>query len=345
MSVTARMTKAVRVPRRGPFLQVVKAIVATLAAWLIAPLLVPGPPPLFAAIAALLVVQPSVNQSFTRALEYTAGVVGGVVFASALGLLFGTQWWVVLVAVAAGLLIAWLLQMTPVGANQIAISSLLVLSIGVSTPAYALDRVVETLIGAAIGFLVSIAIVPPVLVRPAHEKIEALGEEMAASFERLADALVTPQTPAQLDELLLRVRLLRPMLAGADAAIAAGRDSLAFNPRGRQHQADLTGLSELLDRFTPIVTQLAGMTRGVCDRYEPDLGEDPIVQDIAEQLRRAGHDTRLLLRRAEPSESTMTGQVPALTTPLVISRPPRQWVLVGSLVEDLRRVHENLTSE
>lgn len=338
------MAKAVQVPRRGPFLQVVKAAIAVIAAWLITPLLVPGPPPIFAAIAALLVVQPSVNQSFSRALEFTAGVVGGVVFASGMGLVFGFQSWVVLVAATIGLFLAWLLRMTPVGANQIAISALLVLAIGANTPEYALDRVIETVIGAVLGFVVNILVIPPVAMGPARESMHALTEDIAAAFERLADALTTPQTDADREELIAKARLLRPQLEKADAALTAASESLTFNPRGRAHRAELTELAHLLDRFTPVVTQLAGMTRGVYDRYEPDLGTDPIVRDIADQLRRAAHDARLLLGRAEPEVTTMTGQVAALTTPLVISRPPVHWVLVGALVEDLRRVHETLTT-
>ncbi len=59
----------VRTPRRVPLLQVAKSALAIVAAWLLAGWLVQGPPPIFAAIAALLVVQPSINQSFTRAVE------------------------------------------------------------------------------------------------------------------------------------------------------------------------------------------------------------------------------------------------------------------------------------
>ena len=55
-----------RATRRAPLLQVAKSAIATGAAWLVAGLLFPGVPPVFAAIAALLVVQPSLNQSLTR---------------------------------------------------------------------------------------------------------------------------------------------------------------------------------------------------------------------------------------------------------------------------------------
>ena len=36
---------------------------------------------------------------------------------------------------------------------------------------------------------------------------------------------------------------------------------------------------------------------------------------------------------------------PALTQPLVVARPPEHWLLVGALLEDLRRIHEALTEQ
>ena len=121
---------ALRTSRRAPFLQVAKSAIATVAAWLIAGWLIPGPPPVFAAIAALLVVQPSLNQSLGKALERSVGVIAGVVIASCLALAFGQSTWVVVLAVAVGLLIAWALRMTSASANQVAISALLVLALG-----------------------------------------------------------------------------------------------------------------------------------------------------------------------------------------------------------------------
>ena len=67
-----RFPAAIRASRRAPLLQVLKSAAATIAAWLIAGWLIPGPLPVFAAIAALLVVQPSVNQSLAKALERSA---------------------------------------------------------------------------------------------------------------------------------------------------------------------------------------------------------------------------------------------------------------------------------
>ena len=330
---------ALRTSKRSPFLQVAKSAIATIAAWLVAGWLNPGPPPVFAAIAALLVVQPSLNQSFGKAIERSIGVIAGVVIASALALVFGQSTWVVAVAVAIGLLIAWALKMTPGTANQVAISAVLVLALGAATPNYALDRVIETIIGALIGIVVNVVLVPPVAVAPARSAVDALGEELASSLDRLADAFERPQTAARLTELLLQARLMRPMRDAADAAIAAGRDSLALNPRAGRHRHELAGLEHLLDRFGPIVTQVIGMTRAFCDHYDPSIADEPAVQAIGEQLHRAAHDVRLGIAG---SAADVTDE-PALTRPLAVLAPSADhWILIGSLLEDLHRIHAAL---
>ncbi|KTS03159.1 membrane protein, partial [Microbacterium testaceum] len=178
-----RESLSFRTKRRVPFLQVAKSAIATVAAWLVAGWLVQGPPPIFAAIAALLVVQPSINQSLTRAVERSVGVVVGVVIASLLGIALGSPTWVILLSAGVALVIAWALRMSPGATNQVAISAILVLALGTATPNYALDRVLETLIGALVGIIVNVALVPPVLVPPAREKLEVLGRELAAALE------------------------------------------------------------------------------------------------------------------------------------------------------------------
>lgn len=339
---------AIRSARRGPLLQVVKSAAATIAAWLLAGWVVPGQLPVFAAIAALLVVQPSVNQSFAKAMERSFGVILGVVIAMALSLVLGRWSWIVLLAVVVAMIVAWAFKATPGTANQVAISAMLVLALGSSSPDYAVARIVETLIGAAVGLVVNLLVVAPVLVAPARRDLALLGGEVAASLDRLAEALPQTTSPARLQELMLEARLLRPMKAAADASLAAGEESLAFNPRGSRHRDELAALRALLDRIGPVVTQVIGMTRAYLDHYDDALPEEPAVAAIAEQLRRAGHDVRLAVQLAEiaPEPDALTSTIPALTSPLSL-RPPSSahWVLIGSLTEDLRRIRAELRDE
>ncbi|WOF24320.1 FUSC family protein [Microbacterium betulae] len=343
-----RLTAAIRATQRTPLMQVLKSAIATSAAWLLAGAVVPdGPAPVFAAIAALLVVQPSLNQSLSKAVERSVGVVAGVVVASLVGIVLGDAAWVVLVAIAAALILAWALRMTPGTANQVGISALLVIALGPSSPDYALDRVIETVIGAVIGVIVNVVLVPPVALAPARRAVDALGEELAATLERLADALSAPRARTELEELLLTARLLRPMHDAAVAAIEVASESLTLNPRGKGYRDELARLSGLVDRFGPIVTQVVGMTRAFYDHYDDEVSAEPAVQGISEQLRRAAHDVRRLLRRAlaEPA-APPTESVPALTAPLSVAAPSGgRWILVGSLLEDLRRIHEALREE
>jgi len=337
----------VRSAKRAPLLQVVKSAVATIGAWLIAGWLVPGPLPVFAAIAALLVVLPSVNQSFAKAIERSLGVIVGVVIATGLSLLLGPQSWVVLLAIVVAMLVAWVFRATPGMGNQVAISAMLVLALGSSSPQYALDRIIETLIGVAIGIIVNALIVPPVLTAPARRDLGLLGAEIAASLDRLASALPTAQTPAQLQGLMVEARLLRPMRDAAEASITAGEESLTLNPR-RAQRGDLAEMRALLDRLSPIVTQVIGMTRAYFDHYDDALAEEPTVHAIAEQLRRAGHDVRLAVQVADvaPEPSSETSAIPALTAPLRVKPPASgHWILIGSLMEDLRRIRDELVGE
>lgn len=340
-----RVSSALRTPQRTPLLLVAKSAFATVLAWFVAGWLIPGPAPVFAAIAALLVVQPSVNQSIGKALERSVGVIVGVVVASALGILLGDAGWVVSIAIVAALVLAWALRMTPGTGNQVAVSAMLVLALGTGTPGYAVDRVLETLIGAAIGFLINLAIVPPLSLVPAHRGIDTLGEAIAATLERLALAIPQPQSSADLDSLLSRARELKGVRDDAEQALAAARESLTLNPRAPRHREELTRLESLVAVLTPIVTQAIGMTRAFRERYDDTLRDEPAMAAIAEQLRRAAHDVRVSVARGvATSEGVPEDETAALTRPLSIETPSSDhWVLVGSLLVDLLRIHHGLT--
>ncbi|WP_404437045.1 aromatic acid exporter family protein [Microbacterium aerolatum] len=342
-----RVTAALRSTKRSPLLQLVKSAVATLGAWLLAGWLIPGPLPVFAAIAALLVVQPSVNQSFAKALERSIGVIVGVVIAVLLSLLLGPQSWVVLLAIVVAMLVAWTFRASTGTGNQVAISAMLVLALGSSDPDYAVNRILETLIGVAFALVVNALVVPPVLTAPARRDLGLLGTELAASLDRLAAALLSTQQPAQLHELMLEARLLRPMQASAEASIAAGEESLTLNPR-RAAKGEVAEMRALFDRLSPIVTQVIGMTRAFFDHYDDTLADEPTVHAIAEQLRRAGHDVRLAVQVADiaPEPSAETSAIPALTAPLQVKPPASgHWILIGSLMEDLRRIRGELVGD
>lgn len=348
-----RFASTLRASTRVPLLQSAKAATATVAAWLIASIIFPAQIPVFAAIAALLVVQPSVNQSVGKAIERSLGVIIGVLVAYGVGLVFGQSSWIVLLAIVLAIFVAWMLRLAPGSANQVPISAMLVLSIGAASPDYAFERIIETIIGAAIAIVVNIAIVPPVLLAPFQQSLWRLAVEIASTLDRLASALVSEQSTEQLTELMVTARLLRSMQEKAQSELAAAHDSLAFNPRAAKAMRTLAVGETLFARMPALVTRAIGMVRALHDHYDDELRREPTVRAIADELRRASHD--LLLRadtaaggaiRQDSEHQDAEQESPALTAPLVVATPhPSHWVLLGSLLEDLRRIHEEIAAE
>lgn len=336
-----------RAKKRLPLLQVAKTAVAIAIAWLLSVALLQVEMPIFAAIATVIVVAPSVNQTFAKGIERTIGVLIGVAIAAGMSALFPTSGPMVLATTAVALLLAWVLRVTPGALNQMVISAMLVLALGGTTPFYALDRVIETIIGAASGFAINALVVPPVLVGPAREQLRLLGTEVAATFDRLAGTLLARQRPADLQALMIEARLLRPMRDRAETSIDTALESLRMNPRGRRHRDELEAMQALLDdRLSPIVTQVIGMTRALVDQYDESIVEEDTMPALAEEFRRAAHDVRLAVHVAEVDPTPMTSAIPALTSPLRL-RPPNSdhWILFGSLMEDLRRIRAESRGE
>lgn len=338
---------SLRASSRSPLLQVIKTSVAAIIAWLICTVTLSQPLPIFAAIAALLVVQPSINQSLAKGIERSVGVIFGVILAYAAGILFGHSSGIVLGVIVVSLLVAWILRLSPGSATQIPISAMLVIAIGTNTPGYAVNRVIETVIGAAVGLTINAIIVPPVLLNPAHAAVVRLAERVADTLSAFATALRTPLAASELTSMLTDARQLPGLRNSAEDALVRADESLMLNPRRGRYRERLERDRDLLDSLGILVTRVTGMARALHDNYDPGLSDDHFVSSIALELDRASHDLRLLARDGPTVDPLpVASDLPALTAPLVIALPdPDNWILVGSLLEDLRRVREVIIGE
>lgn len=316
-------------------------------AWFAALWVFPNEQPIFAAIAAIIVIQPSINQSLGKAIERSTGVILGVAIALAASLIFGTHSWLVLAAVIVSFLAGWIFKFTPGTANQIAISAMLVIAIGSATPAYAVGRIIETIIGASIAFVVNAVIVPPVATRPSQQAIAALGANIAEVLEDIGSVLRRSTSHEVLTEVNTRARKLRQQLNQAQVTLQAAQESLRFNVFKGTHAKDLDAQQRLLQQIAVLVTRTIGVARGVLDNYDETVIAEPGIAQIAEEFIRSGHDLRLLVRdaglpatnQAHPS----TLEMPALTEPILLSPPSGfNWVLIGFLMENLRRIREEI---
>jgi uncharacterized membrane protein YgaE (UPF0421/DUF939 family) len=336
----ARYARVIQVSDRTPLLQVVKTAIAASLAWLLCILVFPGVLPIFGTIAAILVVQPSINQSFSRALERTVGVVAGVIVASLAGAVFGVTTWLILASIVVALLVGWVFRLSQSTTAQIPITTLLVLTLGAQTPGYAVERVVETMLGAAVAVVVNVIVVPPVRLGPARDAVARLGTEVANSLDELARLLGQRSTPAERSSALVNARLLRPMELKATTAVTSAEESLRFNPRRSLHRSRLVLDKHLLDMLHVLVLRVPGMIRALDDRYDETIHGERMAAGLATEVSRAAHDLRLVMQDAA-AETPADDELPALTEPFTVLAPSiDHWILFGSLLEDLRRVRE-----
>jgi uncharacterized membrane protein YgaE (UPF0421/DUF939 family) len=340
------LATSVQSKKRIPILQVAKTIVATVAAWFVALMIFPQVP-IFAAIAAIIVVQPSVNQSLGKALERSTGTILGVAIALGASLILGSPNWLVLLAIVLALLAGWLFKFTPATTNQIAISAMLVIALGAATPQYAFERIIETIIGALIGVLVNAIIVPPVALSPSRDAIALLGSNIADVLEEISTVLKKPATQKKLDNLYNTSRSLREQLNNAQTRLQNAEESLRFNPFKGKNAAKIKQQKALLNQLAVLVTRTIGVSRGIHDNYIETVIKEPGISDISREFSKAGHDLRLLVRDAGlpamGQEHPATQEMPALTKPISIKAPSGgNWILIGFLLENLRRIRQEI---
>ena len=148
------------------------------------------PPPLVAALTALLVVQATASSTLFSGVERVASVVAGVVLATGFVAVMGLHWWSLGILVAVSIIVGQLLRLGP-NLIEVPISAMLVLGVGYAAGAHStgLNRVVETLIGAAVGVLVNVLFPPAVQSRNAGQAVQRLAEEIAALVDEAAQAL------------------------------------------------------------------------------------------------------------------------------------------------------------
>src|ERR1700735_4097040 len=167
---------------RQQVFQAAKTAIAAGLAWAAALAAEPHSRPYFAPIAVLLVVQPTVYDSLSRAFQRVAGVVVGVAAALAVSHFLAPSAWSIGIIIFAGLLLGWAARLAPQGAVQVPVSALLVFLIGRATSGYGGERITETLIGAGVA-------VVAVLLSPSAPGPDAIMSKALTPLRRCSEIL------------------------------------------------------------------------------------------------------------------------------------------------------------
>jgi uncharacterized membrane protein YgaE (UPF0421/DUF939 family) len=240
---------------------------ATVAAFLIAQLVgLHDPPPIIAALTALLVVQATLTSTLLNGVQRVASVVAGVALAVLVVAAVGLTWWSLAGLVAASIVVGQLLRLGP-HLVEVPISAMLVLGVGsAGVASVGGGRVVETLIGAAVGMLVNLAFPPAVQTRYAGRAVYRFASEIAGLLDDAAAALSAgPVSAEQSARWLEDARRLNRHAPRVDRALAHAEESRRLNVRALRTPPIGPGMRQGLDALEHTSVSLRTLFRAIDD--------------------------------------------------------------------------------
>ena len=342
---------------RDAFVQTAKAAFAAGAAWELATTVFHVDKPVLASVAALVTVQVTVYQSIWRAVQYSAGIVAGMVGAMAIGATLGINIFTLSLIVVVGLVLGRTLRLgTQV--NQVAITGLLVLSFGHS---YGLDRVFDSVIGAAIGVIVNGVIAPPAFSRTAAKELADLADDLSTLTSRVAKALRGQWTHEQAQDWLSRSRELSGDARAARKIAQQAEEAVKFHPRRNVHMTEVHRVDEAAIALDHVSTQLNSLMRGLSDLSSDSSPVPENLREVPEEMALLLDDTAKALSlfgRLQVPDKASTHVYDELSELIKRSKPHAReaaqamhpdedaptlvWSVYGALIDDARRMLREL---
>ncbi|MFI9159794.1 aromatic acid exporter family protein [Kitasatospora aureofaciens] len=361
-SLTAKLRRGAR----DPFaVQTLRATVAATLSYGVATQLSSEPAPLTAPLTALLVVQVTVYSTLKTSVRRVVSVVVGVLIAIGFSAVVGLSWWSLGLVILASLVIGRYVRVEEF-VQEVAISAMLILGV-TKLASQAWDRVLETLIGAAVGLLFNLLFAPPVWVDTAGESIEDLARRARQLLLDISEQLGRPTPVARAVERLHEARRLDQAIADVDAALRQAEDSLRFNPRISEGLLSRLVLRTGLDTLEICVVVIRVLARSVTDlakRRGPQeqLFPPEVAVGLEELLAHVGGAmvsfavlvTTQVSRNAEEAEERLTAELAAALATREnvaqvllrkVQEHPEAWQLHGSMLAEIDRILDELDLE
>lgn len=363
--VRARLASLARYRDEPVVTWTIRATAAAVLAYAVATQLSSEPAPLTAPLTALLVVQVTLYSTLTTGVRRVIAVVAGVLIAVGFSAVVGLSWWSLGLIILAALTVG---QFIRVGdfVIEVAISAMLVLGV-TQLASQAWDRVLETLIGAGVGLLFNIVLVPPVWVDPAAESIVGLARRTRNLLLSIGEELDSPVPVELAAGRLYEARRLDQAVVDVDAALRQAEESMRLNPRISEGLLARLVLRTGLDTLEICVVVVRVLARSMTDLAKQRRQDEPLfpaetaqaLQELLADLGAALVSYAVLVTtpvsvNAEQAENRLTAELSAawdrrelLAQMLLdsVQQHPYAWQLYGSLLAEADRLLDEMDLE
>jgi len=287
----AQLTLRDRLERvRVAWRSVVQASVAAGLAWLVATEIFGHQRPFFAPVAAIITLGLTVSERGRRAWELAAGVALGIAVGDLLVLGIGVGPAQLALVVALATAVALFVGRGQMFASQAAVSAALVATLQPPTGGISFARFLDALVGGALALVVNALLLPADPVRMVRGAARPVLEELAATLEDIADAMLARDRELA-DAALARASEVDELSERFTDAVSTGRETMLYAPprRGSRDDVDLyAGAAPPVDLAVRNVRVLA---RGVIRAL---LLDDNVPPDIAGAVRELAAAVRAL---------------------------------------------------
>jgi uncharacterized membrane protein YgaE (UPF0421/DUF939 family) len=282
-------------------------LAATLA-WLIATEVLGNPRPFFAPVAAIITVGVTYGQRGRRAIELGLGVAVGILVADLLTLLIGTGTLQLGIIVVLAVTAAILLGSGPLIVNQAGISAVLVVTIQPPGNAFAFERFFDALVGTATALVVGALFLPADPVALLRRAATPVLEELAATLEDIAQALLERDAEGA-ERALERARAIDALESRFYDAVDVSRETARFSPPRRSARDRVDLYAEAAGQVDLAVRNVRVMARGAIRALQ--LG-DSVPPEVATALQAMAEAVRALGGVLEGDGLEAAVQEPAL---------------------------------
>ncbi|SMY11161.1 FUSC family protein [Brevibacterium jeotgali] len=340
----ARLRRAVARPEfTTDVLQIVKTVVAATAAWWLAVAVLGTSMPFLAPWVALLTVYPTVYQSLLRGAQTTVASWAGVGVSFLIGQYLGVDVWTFALAILIGMAASRIPGIRNEGV-AIATTAVFVLSDGFTEQQPVLiDRITEVALGAAVGLIVNLILIPPLRDQQAARYVDHINRRMGTVFVTMADELESSWTTDHVDEWSREIEAMGEDLRSAWQSVRTAHESRRANPRqrrrrmGAQRAEEQADYAEILQRVDEGISHQRHLVRTLREAaYAPGEWDTRFRERWVTIMRDTGHAIADPDREVEPIDARLVQLSADLSDDADL--PTQSWPLYGALITSLRHV-------
>lgn len=343
------MTDRLRRPEfQTAAIQGVKIIFATTLAWWFSINFLHTSFPFLAPWTALLTIQATAYRTLSRGVQSTIASVLGIVVTFLVGEYLGVNVWSYALALLIGLAISRIRWIREEGIT-VATTAIFLLSDGFTEQSRDFsERMVEIVVGVAIGVLVNLLVLPPLRDRQAANYIGSVTRRMGSVLSNMSAGVAVSWDTEGAEEWIREIGTLDEELSSAWSSVRFARESRRINPRGHFHlrrhsrtppEKEAPSWEDLLTHAREAVSHLRGITYILlAATYAEGPWDDRFRDRWAAIARDAGEaisdpetdtDSRALRNRIDDLAQEMSQDE---------ELPGKLWPTYGSLITALRHI-------